>query len=176
MEIDAIVFNPTQHLRDIIRVVLGVDVRNAKSRHRHVVNARMIYSYILYKKGWGYSSIGRAMLKHHATIIHYVKHFDHYLKSDPELKKSYIEIKNSFDSESAEQFNLSEDELKRELILVTKENKSLSLKIVELEEKLNSILDNKNRFEEIYKIIEERTKVGQEEEVMWAINRMYNGI
>ena len=176
MEIDATVFNPTQHLRDIIRIVLGVDVRNAKSRHRHVVNARMIYAHILHKGGWGYSSIGRAMVKHHATVMHYVKNFDNYLMSDPELRRSYTEIKNSFDGEVTDQLYLSEDELKKELILLRKENKSLSLKLIEIEEELKSVFSNKQRLGEIYKIVEQRTNVGSEEEVKWAINRMYNGL
>ena len=176
MEIDATVFNPTQHLRDIIRIVLGVDVRNAKSRHRHVVNARMIYAHILYKGGWGYSSIGRAMVKHHATIIHYVKNFDNYLMSDPELRRSYTEIKNSFDGEITDQLYLSEDELKKELILLRKENKSLSLHITNLEEELRSDVYNNKRLKDIYKIVEQRTNIGTEEEVKWAINRMYNGL
>lgn len=176
MEIDEIVLNPTQHLRDIIRIVLGVDVKNAKSRHRHVVNARMIYAHILHRGGWSYSSIGRAMVKHHATIMHYVKNFDNYLMSDPELRRSYVEIKNSFDGDITDQLYLSEDELKKELILLRKENKSLSLKLIEIEEQLKSVISNRQRLGEIYKIVEQRTNVGTEEEVKWAINRMYNGL
>jgi len=176
METEAIIFNQTEHLRDIIRIVLGVDVRKAKSRHRHVVNARMIYSYILHKLGFGYSSIGRAMVKHHATVMHYVKNFDNYLMSDPELRRSYIEIKNSFDVDSIDQLYLSEDELKKELILLRKENKSLSLKIIELEEKLISTDSREKRLGKIYKIVDERTKLGFEEESMWAINRLYNNL
>lgn len=176
MEINTTEFNPTQHLRDVIRIVLGVDVRNAKSRHRHVVNARMIYAHILHKGGWTYSSIGRTMVKHHATIIHYVKNFDNYLMSDPELRKSYFEIKNSFDGEIADQIYLSEDELKKGLILLRKENETLYLRVVELEEQLKSVISNRERLSEIYKIVEQRTKVGSEDEIKLIINRMYNGL
>jgi hypothetical protein len=174
---EIIVIHPTEYLREVIKIVLGVDVKTAKSRKRMVVNARMIYSYILHKNGWGYSAIGKCLVKHHATIIHYVKNFENYKKGDLDLRRQYIEVKNSF-SEGIfnEVSNLSEDELKKELILLTNKNKSLSLYITELEEKLKSVVYNNKRLNDIYKIIEERTKVGAEENVKWAINRMYNGI
>lgn len=176
MEKQEIIINPTEHLRDVIKLVLGVDVRTAKSRKRMVVNARMIYSYILYKNGLGYSAIGKCLVKHHATVIHYVKNFENYIKGDPELRRSYIEIKDSFSGDVLDQLYLSEDELKKELILLRKENKSLSLHITNLKEELRSVVYNNKRLNDIYKIVEQRTKVGTEEDVKWAINRMYNGI
>ena len=71
---------------------------------------------------------------------------------------------------------MSEDELKKELIILRKENKSLSLHITNLEEELRSDVYNNKRLKDIYKIVEQRTNIGTEEEVKWAINRMYNGL
>lgn len=176
METEKIILDPFTHLSKSIKSVLGVDLKKARTRKRNVVNARMIYSYILHTKGWTYSSIARSLNKNHATIIHYVKNFNHYLMSDPELRKTYTLILNTFSEDLSDLFYLSEDELKKELILLREQNKILSLRVVELEDDLNSALSRNERLKDIYKVIEERTKVGQEEEMMWSINRLYNGI
>ena len=59
------------YLKTIIRDLLGVDVLEDKSRVQQVVNAKMIYAYILKEKGYGCSVIAKSMGMNHATVLHY---------------------------------------------------------------------------------------------------------
>ena len=162
-------------LRDLIKSLLKVDVKLSRTRKREVVNARMIYSYILRNCGWGYSAIGRSVVKDHATIMHYVRCFENYMKSDSELRNSYNLILSEFNSRDQSVVFLTEDELKKELIQLRNENKKLSLKIIDLNKELKSRVEKDDRLENIYKIITQRTIKGQEDKIESLINRMYNG-
>jgi hypothetical protein len=153
-------------LRDLIKSLLKVDVKLSRTRKREVVNARMIYSYILRNCGWGYSAIGRSVVKDHATIMHYVRCFENYMKSDSELRNSYNLILSEFNSRDQSVVFLTEDELK----------KKLSLKIIDLNKELKSRVEKDDRLENIYKIITQRTIKGQEDKIESLINRMYNGV
>ena len=67
------------YLKTIIRDLLGVDVLEDKSRVQQVVNAKMIYAYILKEKGYGCSVIAKSMGMNHATVLHYFKTIPWYL-------------------------------------------------------------------------------------------------
>ena len=163
-------------LKELIVKLLGVDVRLAKTRKRNVVNARMIYSYILRERGWSYKGLGRNINKDHSTIIHYVKNIKGYMKSDVELRDSFRLVVDKFESYRKSDLFLTEDELKSELIHLRTDNKNLSLELDVLKLQLKSHNEKQLRLRTIYSIINSRTPRGQEQKIEGLINRMYNGV
>jgi len=164
-------------LREIIKTILGVEVKNNKSRLRHVVNAKMIYAYILHKHcGMGCSIIARSMNCNHATILHYFKTIPWYLKTDISLHRSYEKIKSEFIEEYNPVYYMSEIELKKELISLRIENKDLSSRLSKLTAKLESLEQESNKITKLVKIVKERTRPGTEEMIAHRMNQFYNGV
>ena len=83
-------------LQAIIKSTLFVDVKNDKNRKRNTINARYIYSEILRKDGFGCSGIGRSICKNHATVLHYWKNFDGFLKSDKTFRETFALISKRY--------------------------------------------------------------------------------
>ena len=60
-----------QHLRVLIEAMLGINVRDERSRRQDIVNARIIYANILKEQGFGCSIIAKSIRKNHAlSLIH----------------------------------------------------------------------------------------------------------
>ena len=164
------------YLRELIKKTLGVDVRLATGRKREVVNARMIYSDILRGKGWSYKAIGRSIIKDHATIMHYVKNIDPYMKTDSTLRNHYSLVLRSFSSYKKSDLFLTEDELQDEIKNLRDENKKLSLELIRLKTEVKTDTDKKSRLNSILNIVSTRTPKGQEQKIEALINRLYNGV
>lgn len=106
----------------------------SKSRERECVEARAIFSKILYSyHGMGYSKIGRILKKNHATIYHYIKNFEDWIKYDEILKSKYFNILNVYsrglDIKDVEETNK-----------IWYKNIILSTKVEKLENKMSSRL------------------------------------
>jgi len=89
-----------KELKTIIRKHTGInlnDPETVKCRKRQLVEIRGIYYKILqdYTK-FTLTHIGDDMGKTHATVLHAVKHIDHWMKYDPALKALYFVILNEF--------------------------------------------------------------------------------
>ena len=52
-----------QHLRVLIEAMLGINVRDERSRRQDIVNARIIYANILKEQGFGCSIIAKSIRK-----------------------------------------------------------------------------------------------------------------
>ncbi len=164
-------------MREIVKTILGVEVKNNRSRLRHVVNAKMIYAYILHKHcGMGCSVIARSMNCNHATILHYFKTIPWYLKTDISLHRSYEKIKSEFIEEYNPVYYMSEIELKKELISLRIENKNLSSQLDKLSSDLSKAKESKEKFPKLVQIIRERTRPNTEDMVAHKITQLYNGI
>jgi len=164
------------HLQEIIKTLTGVDVQKDKSRIQHIVNAKMIYAIILRDAGYGCSVISRSMVMHHATILHYFKSFDGYVKSDVQFRNSYERIKSEFNREYDPIYYLSEVELKKELISLRIKNELVSSELELCKKNLSEQGKRSKKFDDIFKCIEQRTRPGTEDRVLLKINQMYNGI
>lgn len=75
------------------------------------------------------------------------------------------------------------DELKKELYALNKDNKLLHCKVldkdIELDNAKSYAKDLKirdGRLENIFKLVEERTRVGTEDNILIKLNRFYNGV
>lgn len=97
-------------LKRIINAELQLDILK-KDRSMPYVNGRLIFSYILQKKGVTYQRIGAHLGKNHATIIHSVKNAEHHLKHEPELKGIYNVCKTIFEYEHNPILEYTYDEL-----------------------------------------------------------------
>lgn len=168
--------NEFSRLHEIIKVHLNVDVVEDKSRDRDNVDARMIWANILFKKGYGCSALARYLRMNHATMLHYRRVFDNYQKSDLILRDKYITIANEFNEEFDPVFYLTNTELKKEVFSLRNEIKALTCERDELQDKCNQYEDTEERFDEIFKLIKERTMRGEEEYTLKKLNTFYNGV
>jgi hypothetical protein len=164
-------------LREIIKTLLGVDVKTNRTRVRDVVNAKMIYSWILHNEcGMGCSVIAKSLVMNHATVLHYFKTVPWYLKTDLTLHRNYERIKSEFLQEYDPVYYMSEIELKKELISLRIENKDLSSRLSKLTTKLESLKKESNKLPKLIKIVKERTRPGTEEMIAHRMNQFYNGV
>ena len=165
----------SEAVRASVNLHFGVDISNP-TRTRNHVNARMTFAYFMRKKGYSFTRIGAMLGKDHATIIHYLKNIEWYMKTDVEFREKFNLAYEDCYIEDATIHLLNEDELIKEVFSLRKEIKSLhsqidSLKLEQLETKKES-----NRLKPIIDMINQRTRVGTEELVYNKLNVMYNGI
>ena len=84
--------------------------------------------------------IGKMLRKNHATVINYFENFKWFLKTDEDFKESYEQINEQFQSNSVIYTQLKEFELKKQLILLQKENKLLYLKNLKLKNQVKELI------------------------------------
>jgi hypothetical protein len=97
-------------LEKIINAELQLNIKE-KNRSIPYVNGRLIFSFILRKRGVTYKRIANHLEKNHATIIHNVKNAEHYLKYEPELIGMYNVCKTIFENEHNPVLEYSHEEL-----------------------------------------------------------------
>lgn len=124
-----------ENLKEIIERKFNVDLLD-KRRHNRFIKARCVFSHILKRKGYGCFAIGKMLNKNHATVLNYFKTFEWFVKIDEDFKESYEQINEQFESNSVIYTQLQEFELKKQLILLQKENKSLYLENTKLKKQL----------------------------------------
>jgi chromosomal replication initiation ATPase DnaA len=84
--------NQIKELREHVEKEFGIDNLRERRRYNDIVNARMVYSYILRGLGYTLTEIGKSLGKHHATIINYLDNMEGYLKTDPVLRKKFYKV------------------------------------------------------------------------------------
>tara|TARA_R100000781_G_scaffold74219_1_gene46257 strand:+ start:2301 stop:2711 length:411 start_codon:yes stop_codon:yes gene_type:complete len=124
-----------ENLQDIIERKFNLELLD-KRRHTRYIHARCIFAQILTRKGYGCFAIGKMLTKNHATILNYLKNFEWFEKTDEVFRESYEQINEQFESNSVIYTQLQEFELKKQLILLQKENKSLYLDNQKLKKQL----------------------------------------
>ena len=75
-----------------VESVFNIPRLTKKSRLTNLVVARSVVCYILTKRGFGSSQIGRMLKTHHATVLHAVNSFDGYLNYYVEFKAQILEV------------------------------------------------------------------------------------
>lgn len=145
-------------------------------RERRYVNARMTFAYIMKKRGYRLSSIGRMLVKNHATIIHYLKNVEWYLKTDAKFRENFNRVYQDTYLNDEPIHLLDTDALMKEVFSLRKENKSLSSLVESLKKEQIESKRDRERFSDIFEMVRERTHEGSEEQVLKKLNTMYNGI
>ena len=165
-------------LKSIIKEQLDIDIME-KSRFRHIVDARRIYSYILYKSGHGYTEIGKTLNKDHATIIHYLRHFKIHIEQSEVLKENLNQIKYVYDILVEEENKINKrsraelitlvENMTKTISELTDENEDLKLEIKKITRKNTRHLD-------LYRLIETRVNDQNENIIRVKLNHLLNGL
>ena len=181
--------NQIKELREHVEKEFGIDNLRERRRYNDIVNARMVYSYILRGLGYSLTDIGKSLGKHHATIINYLDNMEGYLKTDPVLRKKFDKVSRSFLGEEMEIDNssltmdatlkyaeLKEVELKNKINILESRIKDLTSELLEYRstQKFNS--DDIDRFYNIFKLVKQKTKHGDEFKVFQKLNKLYDVI
>ena len=130
------------NLREIIERKFNLELI-AKRRYTRYIQARCIFSTILKEKGYGCFAIGKMLRLNHATVLNYFENFKWFLKTDKDFAESYEQIYEQFQSNSVIYTQLQEFELKKQLILLQKENKTLYLRNKKLQKQIKELEESK---------------------------------
>lgn len=157
---------------DFVETFFGFSISD-KSRKKSVVEARMMYSKLMkrYTKS-SLSDIGRAIGKDHATIIHYLKNFMWFKKSDSSFSTKFDILSDMYEEYRATWFDEDRLDDKKQLQIL----KSTLTKTSEENMRYEKYFKKIKRIDSIVQLIEQRTPKGEEEYVESKINRMFNSI
>jgi len=171
---------------------------NLQERNRvtNNVNARVAFSVILRKKGYSTIKIGKFIARDHASILHYLKKVDMYLKTDKDFKKKFIKVESIFNEKCIEfrsenYANFVETVYKEKTnvslpyynnILIdhinnlNNENKALYLEIENLKNEKDIRNSSTDRVQNLIDMVVQRTRLGKEEDIRLKLNRFYNAM
>ena len=131
-----------ENLKEIIDRAFNIDMFEKRRQVRYI-KARCIFSHILKGKGYGCFAISKMFNKNHATVLNYFENFKWFEKTDDEFRQTYEQINEQFQSNSVIYTQLNEFELKKQLILLQKENKSLYVRNKKLENTVKELKESK---------------------------------
>ena len=154
-----------EELIDIIKNVMNVDITK-KTNERAYVDGRMVFSKILTDRGYGIAMLGRALKKHHSSIIHYRSSANDLLDTNELFAQKYFACKDKFMSDKEDVFKISNKEQLLNQIDALILDRNALLKEVQKHRRLKSIIE----------YIDNRTPIGKEFFVLKQINLMFNGL
>jgi len=161
---------PIHYLKEIINTEFELDLKE-RTRKREYTEARAIFCKILKK----YNRVGPSILAeflnvHHATPIHYLKHIDNHLKYDKILRKRYERIEDLYLRKYDPMHEFTRVELKRLIISLRYEKKSLLLEI----EKLKKSNKTYKKYSSIFELLDSRGKEHEIKSYEIVLNRYLN--
>ena len=181
--------NQIKELREHVEKEFGIDNLRERRRYNDIVNARMVYSYILRGLGYTLTEIGKSLGKHHATIINYLDNMEGYLKTDPVLRKKFYKVSSFFlgdeinisngsltTNETLKYAELKEVELKNKINILENRIKDLTSEVLEYRSNQKFNADDIDRFYNIFKLVKQKTKHGDEFKVFQKLNKLYDVI
>ena len=125
------------------RVGTTMSELKSKARKRDIVEKRMIAAYVLRNHvGMPLMQIGKYFNKHHASIIHYIKLTEAFIKVYPHIKKIYItaeEVYELYKQKLCVSYEMPETLAEKEdslIEILLNNNQELVRKINKLERKL----------------------------------------
>jgi len=162
-------------VRKFVEDIYEVDLKS-QSRKRNYVNARITFSQILYEQGYRKCDISRYLGKDHATILHYCKNFEGLILTDPTLRRTYEEVKGEYMQNYDPIYVMQKSDLKKVIFDLREKIRTLSCEIEEVRLQKEAEASETARFDSIFKMIEERTRRGSEEELERKLNKLFNGL
>lgn len=163
-----------RNLLKTVNRVSGVDILS-QCRERPYVNARIVYSYILFKRGHSYTDISRTINRNHSTIIHYMRNAEWLIKNEDELNmlhEACLDVhRKGYGDEK-----VTEADLLKHLAQKDKQIEQLSLQIEQLNSQLKQKRKEEERFEAMFAFLRNRVPLGREEELTSKFNRVINGL
>jgi len=167
-------------LKEAIRVELGVDISSRK-RNRDNVDGRMIFARILRDRGYSLKSIGKSMDKDHSTVIHYLYSIDKLLTVDDNINAKHLCCLSLFqkmtsDPSTDDMLEMSDVQLKNELIALRTQYNSLFLKNQKLTSDLDKLKKEQESYGVIFDIIKSRMNGKDKDLVVRKLHQMFNGL
>lgn len=156
----------------------GIDLlSNMKNRREEYVFGRaLLYDICRKHLKMSLSDIGDIFKKNHATVIHSLKQLPYMMKYDSNLRDSYEKITRTWLLDSEELIPIPEEELKTRIKNLVNENKLLTLKVRQLEEKL--LLYSKKYKKHLVLVSNIEHKVGEKQFPKFErkLNALLNGM
>lgn len=154
-----------QELIDIIKNEFGVDIRK-KSRKQTFVDGRFVFSKILADRGYVLSDLGRAIGRHHSSIIHQRDSANDLIETNEIFALKFTRCKRKFLEGKVDIVHSHDrDELLNQIETLILEKNDL-LKKMEKYKRLKNIIE----------FIDSRTPSGKESFMLRKINLMINGL
>lgn len=130
------------YLQELVEKAYKLDLLK-KCRETKYILARITFAQLLKSRGYGSSAIGRILHLNHATVLNYFNSFDWFYKTNENFSSYYQAIEDEATKTYLERSELNEIELKKELIMLHKENKSLYLANKELKKQIEELKQSK---------------------------------
>jgi hypothetical protein len=157
--------NDIDTLKNIVEMVMSVELMET-NRKRCVVEARMVYAYILREFSYSLNRIGMSLKKDHTTIIHYLSSIRKLLETDKELLRRYHKCRDIFMEDRNPEFISKREDLNSEVFKLSSkieilmiENKNLQKEIKILKEESKS---GDKRLNRVLRLIDDNTPIGHE--------------
>tara|TARA_R110002110_G_scaffold192460_1_gene400584 strand:- start:88 stop:615 length:528 start_codon:yes stop_codon:yes gene_type:complete len=162
-------------LKDAVNEVFCLDMMK-RTRQRPYVNARMVFSSILFERGYNKSEIGRYLKKNHATVIHYCRSLEGYVKTDKVLREQYHASRRVYKENFDPIYNMDRVALKSEIFSLREKVSDLYCQIETYKEERDRRKEDDNRMGAIFKLVTQRTRRGSEDKIRSGLNTWFNGI
>lgn len=160
----------TERLKEIIQLETDTNI-DVRTRKREVVEARSLFCSILkqLKPNKTLNKIGEELNLDHATVIHSLKMYNVYEKSNPELKKIRNKVLSNFIQVNVLEETQEENELynlRFEVLKLTKELKEIK----ETPQYENKTIDKLNKLMEQYEGTEQKQIITDRLEAFYKMN------
>lgn len=180
----------TRELSAIVNKAFDADVMD-KKRFRENIDARRVFSSILKGENNTITSIGHALKKDHATVLHYIKTSNVLLDTDAYFREKHdycfrlytdtkVRLENSSRFEADKIDTQEVAFLKGTVKMLKKDIATLNIEKDWLQTEGKRLLKISNNFDSknsnIYTLINLRTKPGTEELIHKKINTLFNGV
>lgn len=167
-------------LMNVIENELGVNILS-KNRKREVVDGRLICARILRDRGYSLKSIASVMGKDHSTVIHYLGLVNDLNDVDNLFSRKHLSCLRSFQELSEDQpsnslSEMTDTQLKNELIALRSNLNSLLLENQDLKTELNKLKQEGKDYGDIITLIKSVVGDVNKELIIKKIRHVLNGI
>ena len=131
-----------QNAQDLLEKKYNIKLTK-KARQSPYIKARCTFAVLMKKNGYGCYAISQMLGLNHATVLNYFNNFQWFYKTDGDFAEIYEQIYEQMRNSSIIYTQLNEFELKKQLILLQKENKTLYLLNRELKNKVKELKESK---------------------------------
>ena len=131
-----------QNAQDLLEKKYNIKLTQ-KARQSPYIKARCTFATLMKKRGYGCFAISKMLGLTHATVLNYFDNFKWFYKTDGDFAETYEQIFEQMQTSSIIYTQLNEFELKKQLILLQKENKTLYLLNHDLKNKVKVLKESK---------------------------------
>ena len=146
----------------VASAVCGFDI-TTDTRHREYVFGRTLYYGICRKyTNYGYTAIGRAVGRNHATVLHSLKNLERDVinNTDCMFAEKWTRATQIVEDIFTNKSTMRKYDMKIQLSLLSKQNETLISQLNSLRDEMNNMLSNdEKKLLELYKMLSEEDKM-----------------